>query len=429
MGIRSIIAAVLAAGTAAAASVGGATPAPVSRAACAPAAGTPEIAGALSALQQGVLVARDGRLAVAGGPDVAAPIAGDQGPVRHVAVDPRFGVVYVRDLAGGDDIIADTPTGQIRLHRRSEVSHPAWMPDGDLVWGQGGTLRFWSRDTQQVTASSRPVPGGTVFSPVALNTHAVLAAVAEPPAGSPTEDEYLSDLWRYDRRGGEWRPMTRFHATQDRWSIIRTPEMGPNGIEFIRVRGTASATKEPTFERWSLRGRVAVREEVLPSERYLAGFENGARLWNLPVAEPSTWMLARETAGGGLHELGCGAVAVDPVDVTDPDHARRPGQAGTEPDYPVPPPNQQPPAHEVAVIVGDYSGESGASNAAQAILHEYGQGAQVKVVDSDSSPLALKPGSWGAIMWIGADGDPVNAIQHFWNKLPQFADRSWVVAP
>ncbi|MEA2554906.1 MAG: hypothetical protein QOI60_237, partial [Actinomycetota bacterium] len=47
----------------------------------------------------------------------------------------------------------------------------------------------------------------------------------------------------------------------------------------------------------------------------------------------------------------------------------------------------------------------------------------------DAAPTALKPGSWGAIMWIGAQGDPVNAIKHFWDKLPQYADRSWVVAP
>ena len=79
--------------------------------------------------------------------------------------------------------------------------------------------------------------------------------------------------------------------------------------------------------------------------------------------------------------------------------------------------------------MGDYAGESGATNAAQQIIAAYGTDAQVKVVDSISAPTALKPGAWGAIMWIGAQSDAVSAIQRFWSKLPQFADNSWVVAP
>jgi hypothetical protein len=431
MAIKTIITGVLAAGTAAA-SVGVGARAPITSAPCGPAAGAPVIADALSASQRGVLVARGGHLAVVGGPDVGPPPpAGDEsGVVRHVATDPRFGVVYVRDLAGGDDIVIDTPAGETTVHARSEVSHPEWIPDGDIVWGQGGTLRFWSHRTGAVTSSARPVRGGSVFSPVVRDAHAVLAAVTEPPGLVATADEYLSNLWRYDRRDGGWRRVTRFRATSDRWSIIRTPEMGPDGLEFVRVHGRASATTEPTFERWSLHGGTAVKEEALASERYLAGYQGGARLWNMPAPAPDSadWLLERETANGGMQDLGCGAVAVDPVDVTDPDRAapREP----TEPDaeYPIPPPDQ-PPAHEVAVMVGDFAGENGASNAADRIIDAYGSDAQVKVVDSDHSPLAVKPGSWGAIMWIGYEGDPVNAIQHFWNKLPQFADNSWVVAP
>jgi hypothetical protein len=427
MAIKTIITGFLAAGTAAA-SVGVGAGAPVAHVSCAAAAQAPAIADALTASQRGVLVAREGRLAVAGGADVAAPAAAEEGVVRHVASDPRFGVVYVRDLAGGDDVVIETPAGETTLHARSEVSHPEWLPGGDIVWGEGGSLRFWSQSTGAVTTSARPVHGGLVFSPVALNAHAVLSAVTEPPAHTATEDEYLSNLWRYDRRDGQWRRVTRFRATADRWSVIRTPEMGPDGVEFIRVHGRASATAEPTFERWSLHGRTAVKEEVLASERYLAGYEDGARLWNLPAPDSTDWLLVRETPDGGGQELGCGAVAVDPVDVTDPDRAAPPEPAEPTTDYPIPPPHE-PPAHEVAVMVGDFSGQNGASNAAHKIIDAYGSNAQVKVVDSDHSPLALKPGSWGAIMWIGYEGDPVNAIQHFWNKLPQFADHSWVVAP
>jgi len=338
-------------------------------------------------------------------------------------------VVYVRDLPGGDDIVADTPAGQVRLHRPSEVSHPTWMVNGDIVWGEGARLHFWSHGTGAISSSRPPVPGGLVFSPVARTVRWVVAAVAEPLADVPTEDEYQSDLWRYDRRGGGWLRMTQFHATADRWSVIRTPQLGPDGIEFIRVHGQASDTREPTFERWSFHGGRASLEEVLPGERYLAGYRDGSRLWNLPSDHSASWILSQETDTGTLRELGCGAVAVDPVDVPDPDRMTRAGVPSSSPSYPVPPPSPQPPAHEVAVLVGDYAGEAGATNAAQQIIAAYGPDAQVKVVDAATAPTALKPGSWGAIMWIGGQGDPAYAIQRFWDRLPQFADRSWVVAP
>ena len=430
MALKSIIASMLAAGTAFAASASaGHTQAPVRQPTTCSVVGARPVTGVVAAMRQGVLVARNGQLAVAGGPTIAPPTRTSDGSVRHVASDPRFGVVYVRDLPGGDDVVADTPAGQIRLHRPSEVSHPTWMPNGDIVWGEGARLRFWSHGTGRISSSRPPVTGGLVFSPVARTARWVVAAVAEPLAGMPTEDEYLSDLWRYDRRGEGWHQMTRFHATADRWSVIRTPQAGPDGIEFIRVHGQASDTREPTFERWSFHGGRASFEELLSGERYLAGYRGGSRLWNLPSDHPVTWVLAQETNTGTLRELGCGAVAVDPVDVPDPDKMTRPGASSSAPNYPIPPPSPQPPAHEVAILVGDYAGEAGAANAAQQIIAAFGPDAQVKVVDADGAPNALKPGSWGAILWIGAQGDPANAIQRFWDKLPQFADRSWVVAP
>lgn len=427
MALKAIVASMLAAGTAVAASVGQGGVPPQRSSGCSVADVRP-VTGVVAAMQRGVLVARDGRLALAGGPDVALSTGTSDGAVRHIASDPRFGVVYVRDMPGGDDVVADTPTGEIRLHRHAEVSHPTWTPTGDIVWGEGATLRFWSHRTGRVSASTPPVGGGLVFSPVAPTARTVVAAVAEPLKGALTEDEYLSDLWRYDRRGERWHQVTRFHATADRWSVIRTLEVGPDGIEFIRVHGRASAPQEPTFERWSLYGDRARLEAVLPGERYLAGYRGGSRLWNLPSDRSATWILARETNAGELRQLGCGAVAVDPVDVPDPDRLTHAGSSASRPSYPIPSPSPQPPAHEVAVLVGDYSSEAGATTAAQQIVAAYGD-AQVKVVDSVAAPTALKPGAWGAIMWIGAQGDAVNTIQRFWDKLPQFADNSWVVAP
>ncbi|MEA2556248.1 MAG: hypothetical protein QOI60_1579 [Actinomycetota bacterium] len=428
MALKAIIAAALATATAFVASAGKGSAEPRQADPCV-VASAPAITDVVAALYQGVPVARNGGLALAGGPDLRLPIPAGRGTVRHVASDPRFGVVYVLDLPGGDDIVAETPAGQVRLHRDAEVSHPAWMPGGDIVWGEGERLQFWSHRTGAISASMPPIHGGLVFSPVASSANSVVAVVAEPLHGVLPEDEHLSDLWHYDLRGKRWHRVTQFQATADRWSIIRTPELGPKGVEFIRVHGRASATREPTFERWALQAGRAHMETVLPGERYLAGYRDGHRLWNLPSDHPATWLLAQETRSGALRELGCGAVQVDPVDVPDPDRVAHATSSAPASDYPIPPPGDQPPAHEVAVLVGDYSGESGATNAAHQIIAEYGPDAQVKVVDSDAAPTALKPGSWGAIMWIGAQGDPVNAIKHFWDKLPQYADRSWVVAP
>ena len=428
MVLRSIIASVLAVGTAVAVSAGSPS-SPVHPPSACPVVSSRPVSGVAAAIRQGPLVARSGQLAAVGGPAIAVSTRAGDGAVRHVASDPQHGVVYVRDLPGGDDIVADTPAGSMRLHRPSEVSHPSWMPNGDIVWGEGSRLHFWSHLTGAFSSSRPPVRGGLVFSPIARTARWVFAAVVEPLNGVPTEDERLSNLWRYDARGGGWQQVTRFHATADRWSIIRTPQIGPDGIEFIRVHGTASGTQEPTFELWSLRGGDTRLEAVLPGERYLAGYRDGVRLWNLPSVNPVTWVLARETNGGALQVLGCGAVAVDPVDVPDPDRVSPAAPTAQDPNYPIPPPSPQPPAHEVAILVGDYSGESGATNAAQQIIASYGLDAQVKVVDSDAAPTALKPGAWGAIMWIGAQADPAAAIQRFWDRLPQFADRSWVVAP
>jgi hypothetical protein len=428
MALKAIIAATLATGTALAASAGHGAAQPRLADPCV-VASAPPVTDVVAALYDGVPVARNGELALAGGPTVGLPIRPGDGTVRHVSSDPRFGVVYVLDLPGGDDIVAETPTGEVRLHRDAEVSHPAWMPSGDIVWGEGPRLQFWSHMTGAISASMPPIHDGLVFSPVAAGDGSVVAVVAQPVHGALPEDEHLSDLWHYDLRGKRWHRVTQFQATSDRWSIIRTPELGPEGVEFIRVHGRASATREPTFERWTIHGGRAHVEAVLPGERYLAGYRDGHRLWNLPSEHPATWLLAQETNTGALRELGCGAVQVDPIDVPDPDRVAHSMSSASASDYPIPPPNDEPPAHEVAVLVGDYSGESGATNAAHQIIAEYGPDAQVKVVDSDAAPTALKPGSWGAIMWIGAQGDPVGAIKHFWDKLPQYADRSWVVAP
>ena len=94
----------------------------------------------------------------------------------------------------------------------------------------------------------------------------------------------------------------------------------PDGsIEFVVIRGRASMTAMPRFSLWRLRDGVVERIASLSDERYLAGFDGeGARLWNVPDRANARWLIRRETTTGE-ETVGCGAVAVDPFDVVDPD--------------------------------------------------------------------------------------------------------------
>ena len=70
----------------------------------------------------------------------------------------------------------------------------------------------------------------------------------------------------------------------------------------------------------------------LDGERYLAGYAtDGARLWNVPDRATETWLIQLDTPGGP-QTVGCGAVAVDPMDVPDPD---RTGHAAPAPRVPL----------------------------------------------------------------------------------------------
>jgi len=439
--LKAFVASALALGTAVLAAGTRAPAAPVGRAAepCASSTSTPLRASA--ALSVGVPAEIAGHLAVAGGAEartVLTPSFG-AGVARHIAADRRFGIAYVQDMRGPDTVVALTPEGTIDLPRPAEATHPAWSPTGDLVWAESGGLRVRSATTGAISRIEPPLASAMAFSPVYQGRERIVTAVVQPRGGVIPEDETLSNLWRYDLRAHTWTQLTRFTAGGDRWSVIRTPISGPRGIEFVRVRGWASRTQRPTFELWRLTGRRAFREERLSGERYLAGYRDGTRLWDLPDPAGTTWRIAQETVGGKLMFIGCGAVAVDPIDVPDPDRAMASGTpplaAGSGDAYSpssgvtTSPPPPGPPAHEVAILVGDFSTQSGATSAANQILAAYGSTAPVKVVDSTTSWDALKPGMWGAILWIGYDANPTTAIDSFRVKLPQFAGMSWVVAP
>ena len=136
-----------------------------------------------------------------------------------------------------------------------------------------------------------------VFSPVFATDDAIVSVVAEPEPGfTRTEDEGLDNLWRYELRTHRWSRVTAFHATGDHWVAIRTPIVRDDGsLEFVLVRGLASATRMPSFELWRVSaGGVASKVRGLPREMYLAGELDGRRVWNIYDQASGEWRLYSE---------------------------------------------------------------------------------------------------------------------------------------
>ena len=244
--------------------------------------------------------------------DVAGPTM-----LRHVAAGSA-GTAVVLDRPGGDDVMVSTPSGSVVIRQRGEVTHPAWGPRASLAWGLDDRLVLRSANGT-IRSVPGPVPNGTIVAPV-FDGHDVVAVISAAPTRAVPEDEWSNDLWRYRSDRGRWVRLTAFLAGADRWTAIRTPFVTPDGsIEFVVIRGRASLTRMPRFALWRLRGDRARRLASLPDERYLAGFDGeGARLWNVPDRANARWLIQRETAAGAA-TIGCGAVAVDPMDVVDPD--------------------------------------------------------------------------------------------------------------
>jgi hypothetical protein len=51
------------------------------------------------------------------------------------------------------------------------------------------------------------------------------------------------------------------------------------------------------------------------------------------------------------------------------------------------------------------------------------------VIDSTTSPTAIRPGVWAAVLLLTPGADPEAELEFFRSRLPQFSDSSWVVAP
>lgn len=381
---------------------------------------------ALVAVRQNRLVA----VGRGGTARLGAPRTGT-GMLRHVATS-RFGVAYVEDRLGPDVVVIARRGGTVRLPQRAEATHPAWSARGDLVWSVGTGLRIRSREGR--TAAVRgPVSGGTVFSPVFGTPDEVVAAVSMPPTLAVPEDERLSNLYAFDRQTGRWRAVTRFTAGADRWSAIRTPVARSDGVvEFVRITGRGSAARLPAFQLWRLAHGRARRVRALTGERYLAGFEAGRRVWQVPDARTGAFHLVAE-GPGGERQLGCGAVSADPLDAVDPDRRSRHGKfappRGQWPSLEEPPVAAVAEVPEVGILVGDFADAAGAAAAVTRIQVAYGATATVQVVDSSSAPFAIRQGVFGALLILPSDADVVAALTDFRGRLPEYRGNSWVVSP
>jgi hypothetical protein len=355
------------------------------------------------------------------GTEVVVPPDGGRGVVRHVSSRPGVGTAYVRDRKGGDLVVSVTGGGIRRFATRDEALQPSLSAWGDLVWAEGSELRLVSAGASTRQRIAGPTRGGMTFSPVFASRRTIVVAVAAAPTAAVPEDEYLSNLWRYDIRSSRWVRSTTFRGGPDRWTIVRTPFLAPDGsIQFVRVSGRASIDRAPRYELWRLRGDIARRLRLLPGEMYLAGFDGYARLWNLREGTTGAWLIRRERADGSLEDAGCGAVMVDPLDRTDPDlrsGSRRSsnGEADTT----------SSPTGD-AILVGDFSSVAAASEASATIASAFGS--TPSIVEAKTQPAVVRPGVWAVLIPVVAGGDSEAELARFRATVPAFAGWSWIVS-
>jgi hypothetical protein len=354
--------------------------------------------------------------------DRVMPPDDDTGVLRHVSFTAGVGTAYVRDREGDDVVVTETVTGVRRFRAHGEALNPSLSAKGDLVWAEGAGLRLVPAGSTAVRRIPGPALRDTAFAPRFVGDGAIVAGIAAAPIPDVPEDEYLSDLWRYDPGSHRWTQLTRFSGAADRWSVVRTPFVASDGsVEFVRVHGRASLDRTPAYELWQLRGSTATELRSLPGEMYLAGFDGSARLWNLRDGATGSWSIDREEADGTLRQVGCGAVAVDPLDRPDPDRrsskrsadATRQGTTSTA-------------APDVdQILVGDFSSADAANQTAARIQSAFGSPATV--VDSTQAPTVLRPGVWAVVVPITSD-DPEGDLGRFRQALPDLADWSWIVS-
>jgi hypothetical protein len=372
-----------------------------------------------------VAAVQTGRLVGLAGASADAPLDSDV-VARQVATNGG-GAAYVEDRRGADAIVLATPDGSRVLPQSGEAYHPTWSSKGAVAWGVDDRLVVRSARGTRIIAG--PEKSGIVFAPVFVGRDVVAAVSAAPTAAAP-EDEWSDDLWLL--RGGRWHRLTAFAAGTDRWTAIRTPFPAADGsVEFVVVQGRGSEDALPAFSLWRLRGTSVHRLMSLDGERYLAGYApDGARLWNVPDRTTETWLIQRDTPNG-LQTVGCGAVAVDPMDAVDPDRTGRPAplpRKATEQAGPTAPTDPGDPM-EAALLIGDFPSRVAADVVAQQVTASYDGSVPVDVVQGGKGSTIVQPDRWAVVVRLPATTDGSTELAALQARLPDYADHMWVVVP
>jgi hypothetical protein len=435
--------------------------------ACEPDRSSALTSGSVAGQGIGIPAVVGGRSLVVAGPDGGrdgfVPGAHDTGVLRHVTSRPGIGTAFVLDRRGPDVVVMVNDREQVRLAQPGEATNPSMSSDGRLVWSLGSRLRLWSPISSSALDVAPPPLATGVFSPVFVTDDAIVSVVSEPEPGlTRAVAEGLDNLWRYDVGTRRWSRVTAFHATGDHWVAIRTPIVRDDGsVEFVLVRGLATATTMPAFELWrvSSDGLLSkVRE--LPKEMYLAGSLGDRRIWNIYDDASGEWRLYSETSATKLVDLGCGAALVDPRSVPDPDlipsgldTVPTPSPTATPTPVPTftpvptlsPPPTTTPtmvPTPTVAptiapdpadgyiagILVGDFASPEAADAAAQTIHAAFDETTPVEVVNSMTAPNIVRPGVWAVVMLLPDGADPLSALVDLRSRLPEYQDWSRVVS-
>jgi hypothetical protein len=442
---RLVIAAVVAASTTAGLLTAGAGGTPAISVRVNPSRGCPSLPAFARSAQglvsgRGVWVVAGGRLVSVGagrgvtaeglasvGAHRALATSNGRGTIKHLAVGRRIGAAFIIDRTGADVVVAITREGVDVLPQAGEASQPTWSASGRLAWSTGSSIVVRDPVSGEIDELPVPIRGASIFAPVFLSERRIAAVVSAPPDERVPEGEQLADLWATEIAGTRWRRLTHFRAGGDRWVTIRTPVAHAGMIDFVRVSGRASSTEGPRFELWRYVHGAASLVRRLGGERYLAGRLRGQLVWNRPDPMHGRHLLQVERAGT-FRTIGCGAVLVDPIDMTDPDRRGGGSYVPLRGDPPDPGVASDVSAEEVAVIVGDFPTLGEAQAVADQIRRAYG-GSLVEVVDNDDAPLAIRPGVFGALLHLPPDADPSAAIAAFRATLPAYTSNSWIVTP
>ena len=118
--------------------------------------------------------------------------------------------------------------------------------------------------------------------------------------------------------------VARHRVPRQRRALGRHQDADRAGRRLDRVRaGEGTGNRDPDARVRALadarRAASPPRCATFPREMYLAGTQDGRRIWNLYDQASGEWRLYAEASATTLVDLGCGAALVDPRSVPDPD--------------------------------------------------------------------------------------------------------------